>query len=128
MPCNMYSIDHFSCIINRSLYSVMYNMERYCTRQYCIENLVQYVFYHYLIMPCNMSLVTSKLSHDVYYKSHDVQCGSHDIQYESHVVLNGCILNVCEQFIIDLLYIPGLILKLYIFALFFIRNTSLMMV
>ena len=32
-----------------------------------------------------MSLVTSKLSHDVYYKSHDVQCGSHDIQYESHV-------------------------------------------
>ena len=48
-----YSIDHLSCIINRLLYSVMHNMERYCTRPYCIENpywnrrprrLVQYGF------------------------------------------------------------------------------------
>ena len=32
--------NHFSCIINRLLYSGMYNMEIYCTRPYCIENLV----------------------------------------------------------------------------------------
>jgi hypothetical protein len=31
--------NHFSCIINRLLYSGMYNMEIYCTRPYCIENL-----------------------------------------------------------------------------------------
>ena len=59
---------------NRSLYSVMYNMERYCTRPYCIENpywtrrrlvqygfsiqygLVQYLFILYITLYNNLLL------------------------------------------------------------------------
>ena len=50
------------------------------------------------------------------YKEIEYLLTHNNISFE--YVLNGCILNVCEQFIIDLLYIPGLILKLYIFTLF----------